>query len=254
QIRRIAVNRDKSCHRFPSLLWLRYLRTNPRRINLRKSDRLLGAQDGKATATVLRLSQGWINRSLVQVLAARSTFSLGVDALGATMNGGALHDGRFFAWLGQFQLARRLGDSGSQFIFRTDLQLAEDPLLPLEQFAVGGAYTVRGYRENQLVRDNGLVASAEFRIPVLRLPIPRLSRTVEDGFVQLAPFADFGWAENTDIATPDPNTISSLGLGLRWDPSSNLHAEIYWGYGLREIDTLNEDLQDSGIHFRVQAF
>ncbi|MGI8739012.1 MAG: hypothetical protein ACR2KU_05025, partial [Gammaproteobacteria bacterium] len=42
QIRRIAVNRDKSCHRFPSLLWLRYLPTNPRRINLRKSDRLLG--------------------------------------------------------------------------------------------------------------------------------------------------------------------------------------------------------------------
>lgn len=213
-----------------------------------------GAQDGKATATVLRLSQGWSNRSLVQVLAASSTFSLGVDALDATQSGGAQPDGQFFSWLGQFQWARRLNDSGNQFIFRSDLQLAEDPLLPLEQFAVGGASTVRGYRENQLVRDNGFVASAEFRITVLRLPIPSLSRTVEDGFVQLAPFADFGWAENTDIATPDHTAIASVGLGLRWDPSSNLHAEIYWGYGLQDIDTLNEDLQESGIHFRVQVF
>ncbi|MGH8502908.1 MAG: ShlB/FhaC/HecB family hemolysin secretion/activation protein [Gammaproteobacteria bacterium] len=213
-----------------------------------------GVQDGESDATVLRLSQGWIDRNLNQVLAARSTFSLGVDAFGATVNGGALPDGQFLAWLGQFQWARRFSESGNQLIVRTDLQLAEDPLLPLEQFAVGGAATVRGYRENQLVRDNGFVASAELRIPVFRLPIPRLSRTAEDGSVQLAPFADFGWAENTDIATPDPKTISSVGLGLRWDPSDDLHAELYWGYGLRDIDSLDDDLQDSGIHFRVQAF
>lgn len=213
-----------------------------------------GVQDGESDATVLRFSQGWVARSLNQVLAARSTFSLGVDALDATVNGGSVPDGQFLAWLGQFQLARRFSDRGSQVIFRTDLQLSEDPLLPLEQFAVGGATTVRGYRENQLVRDNGLIMSAELRIPTFRLPLPGLSRTGEDGLVQLAPFADFGWAGNTDMSPPDPETISSVGLGLRWDPSVNLHAEIYWGYALGELDNFDHDLQDSGIHFRVQAF
>jgi hemolysin activation/secretion protein len=213
-----------------------------------------GVQDGKSTVTTLRFSQAWLDRALDQVIAARSTFSLGVDALGATVNGGSLPDGQYLAWLGQFQWVSRFDERGDQFVFRTDLQLAEDPLLPLEQFAVGGASTVRGYRENQLVRDNGFVASAEFRIPVFRLPIPGLSRTAEDGFVQLAPFADFGWAENTNVATPDPKTISSVGLGLRWNPSANLHAELYWGYALRDIDNLDEDLQDSGIHFRIQVF
>ena len=55
----------------------------------------------------------------------------------------------FFSWLGQAQLARRLETLSAQVIGRVDLQLANDRLFPLEQFAVGGRYSVRGYRENQ---------------------------------------------------------------------------------------------------------
>ncbi len=66
---------------------------------------------------------------------------------------------KLLAWLGQFQLAHRLWDSDNQVILRADAQLTRDPLLPIEKFAVGGANTVRGYRDNQLVRDNGLVLS-----------------------------------------------------------------------------------------------
>lgn len=212
-----------------------------------------GVQDGKSNVTVLRFSQNWLDRQLRQVIAFRSTFSVGIDALGATINAAA-PDGQFFSWLGQFQWARRLGEVGYQLIFRTDMQLTPDSLLPLEQFAVGGARSVRGYRENQLVRDNGLVGSLEFRIPLFRLPIPGVSQGAEDGRVQLAPFADFGWAWNTDVPTPDPKTLSSVGLGIRWDPHTKLHAQLYWGLGLREIDTTEHNLQDSGLHFLVQAF
>ena len=38
----------------------------------------------------------------------------------------------------------------------------------MEQIAVGGMRTVRGYRENQMVRDNALISSLELRIPLLR--------------------------------------------------------------------------------------
>ena len=208
-----------------------------------------GVQDGESDVTVLRFSQEWVDRSFDQVLAIRSTFSIGIDVMGATS--GEEPDGQYLAWLGQFQWARRFSNRGDQVLFRTDLQLAEDSLLPMERIAVGGAGTVRGYRENQLVRDNALVTSLEFRIPVFRLPIPGISRGFEEGMVQVAPFADFGWAWNTDLPTPDPDTISSVGIGVRWDPSPRIHCEIYWGLALRDIDNPDEDLQDSGIHFLV---
>lgn len=210
-----------------------------------------GVQDGKSDVTVLRFSQEWLDRSFNQVIAARSTFSIGVDAMGATS--GAEPDGQYLAWLGQFQWAKRLSNRGDQVLFRADLQLAEDSLLPLEKIAVGGARTVRGYRENQLVRDNALVTSLEFRIPIFRLPIPGISRGPEEGMVQVAPFADFGWAWNTDLPTPDPDTISSVGIGVRWDPSPKIHSELYWGLSLRDVDNPDEDLQDAGIHFLVSC-
>jgi hemolysin activation/secretion protein len=211
-----------------------------------------GVQDGESTVSVLRFSQEWLDRSLNQVIAARSTISLGIDAFSATT--GPEPDGQFLAWLGQFQWGRLLNDRGDQVLFRTDIQIAKESLLPLERICVGGAMTVRGYRENLLVRDNALITSLEFRIPIFQLPIPGLSRGFEDGRVQLAPFADFGWGWNTDLPTPDPKTISSIGIGVRWNPLPHLRTQLYWGKALRDVDSPTSNLQDSGIHFLLSFF
>lgn len=61
-----------------------------------------GPANGRSNVTVLRFSQDWVNRSPNRVLAARSQFSFGLDALNATINNSGT-DGRFFSWLGQFQ-------------------------------------------------------------------------------------------------------------------------------------------------------
>jgi DhnA family fructose-bisphosphate aldolase class Ia len=37
------------------------------------------------------------------VITARSNFSLGVGAFGATINSGSVSDGQYLAWLGQFE-------------------------------------------------------------------------------------------------------------------------------------------------------
>jgi hemolysin activation/secretion protein len=200
-----------------------------------------GAEDGKSEVTVIRLISDWVDRRENQVIAARSSFSWGIDAFGATISANE-PDGRFFAWLGQFQWARRFGDNRNQMIFRSDIQLASDPLLSLERFAVGGAYSVRGYRENLLVRDNGVVSSLEFRFPVLR-DKTGISRT------QLAAFVDYGQAWNKSGDTPEPRSISSAGLGLRWDPTAYLHAELYGAVPFRKIENNDHDLQDEGLHF-----
>ncbi len=212
-----------------------------------------GEDKGESTVSVVRFSQDWLDRSLEQVLAVRSIFSVGIDAFDSTINKTGA-DGQFFAWLGQFQWIRRLPVLNSQLIFRHDMQFASRPLLPLEKFSVGGQHSVRGYRENQLVRDHGLASSLEWRVPVFRLPIPGLSQSMDDGVVQLAVFADFGWSKNIESPSPRPRTISSAGLGLRWDPSRKIHTELYWGRAFRNIDQNSEnDLQDSGIHFLVST-
>jgi hemolysin activation/secretion protein len=94
--------------------------------------------------------------------------SFGIHALGSTVNPGDLPSSEYFAWLLQSQWVRRFKFLDLQTIARMTLQLANKPLLPLEQIAVGGRYTVRGYPENTLVRDNGFIASLESRIPLIK--------------------------------------------------------------------------------------
>ncbi len=170
----------------------------------------LGVEDGEANVTAVRFTPEWIHRTQHQVIVARSRFTVGVDVLDATTHtDSSIPDGRFFAWLGQFQWVRRLPVWDIQTIVRLDVQLADDPLLSVEQIAVGGRFSVRGYRENQLVRDNGLITSLEVRVPLLR------EKPWAD-LVQVAPFVDYGRAWNTDLPTPNPRTIASVGVGLRW--------------------------------------
>jgi hemolysin activation/secretion protein len=208
-----------------------------------------GTENGRARATVLRFSQDWLDRGADQVIAARSTFNFGLPIFGATITDQP-PTGEFFSWLGQFQYVRRIiGET--QIIARTDIQLARDPLFSFEQIAIGGAGTVRGYRENELVRDNGIIASVEGRIPLFELALPRPFDEPLEGSVQLAPFFDFGRGWNTQLATPRPRDISSVGIGLRWEVSPVLLAQLYYGYALREIHHTGHDLQDSGIHFRI---
>jgi hemolysin activation/secretion protein len=204
--------------------------------------------DGKSEIAVLRFSQDWLDRSRTQVIAARSSFNFGLDAFGATINHDNSPDSRFFTWLGQFQWVRRLDLLESQILFRTDVQLANQGLLPLEKFSVGGASSVRGYRENELTRDNGLITSLEWRVPLMRLRVPYLSQETDDGLLQLAPFFDYGRAWNSGNETLFPKSISSVGLGLRWSPSQKIWGEVYWGKPLRDLPGLG-DLQDKGWHF-----
>ncbi len=220
-------------------------------------------EDGKSKLSVIRFSQDWIKRSSYDVFAARSSFNFGLDAFDSTINENDLPDSKFFTWLGQFQYVRRLNFDAlkkldnlhrSQIIFRTDLQWAEENLLPLEKLSIGGATTVRGYRENLLTRDNGLISSLEWRIPVFKLPIKGISKTPEDGEIYVAPFIDYGRSWNTEIDTPNPKSISSVGLGLRWNPNRAINTQIYWGHALRDIQEPDDkDLQDDGIHFELSV-
>jgi len=211
-----------------------------------------GEINGKATITVARFVQEWLDRDIDQVMAVRSTFSFGLDAFGSTVN--ALEpDGQFVSWLGQLQYARRFGERGHQLIFKSIAQLTSNPLLPMEKCALGGMETVRGYPENTLVRDRCFVASLEFRTPIYRLPLAGVSRGPNEGQVQLAFFTDYGYAKNKGAFDLKPNSISSAGAGLRWDANDKIKAAVYWGYPFQDVDTGEEAWTGSRVNFFVQA-
>ena len=187
-------------------------------------------------------------------MAVRSTLSFGLPVLGATEHSGDIPDGQFFAWLGQAQYARRLDFYDWQVSLRGDLQLTPDPLLPVEQIAIGGLNTVRGYRKNQLVVDNGWVASAELHIPLGQVEIPRVAQGPNDGLVQLRPFVDAGGGWNESAPDPDPDTLYGIGAGLYWQLNSRLAARLDYAFPLKNIDTPdNNDLQDIAIYFELTA-
>jgi hemolysin activation/secretion protein len=204
-----------------------------------------GADRGEMAVSALRFSQEWVTRRLNQVLALRSTFNFGVDVLDATDNGAVGQpNATFFHWLGQGQYARRLFDTQNEVVLRAMGQWTSEPLLALEQFSVGGFETVRGYLENQLVRDRGFVSSVEFRLPLLY-------NKTGAGILHVAPFFDFGGAWNVH-ESPDPTTIASTGLGLLFTPNKHASAQIYWGYRLRHIERPDDaHAQGAGIGFKI---
>lgn len=212
-----------------------------------------GESTGRNQATVWRLFQDYNRRWDKHALALRSTFSVGMDALGATPERtvpARFHDlykqfpdSEFFAWLGQAQYAWRLFDNGSQFVLRGNAQFSDDTLLPLERIAIGGLNSVRGYRENQLVSDQGYSLSMELHVPLMNgsdsNAIHRLT---------LIPFMDYGKAWNHGEHS---TALYSIGAGFAWQ-FKPVSVELYYGYALNKAKPYQQgDLQDDGLHFQA---
>lgn len=217
----------------------------------------------KTRVWAIRVGQELTTRTQTDALSLRSTFSFGLPVFNATTaprelpdpGGGdpiRAADGQFISWLGQAQYVRRLGPafrlgrldlSDAQLALRGAVQFSNSPLLTTEQFAVGGTDTVRGYRENTLVRDQGATASAELRIPVLRAGGGESVLTV-------VPFADVGYASDLSGVSGSTN-LSSVGVGLVFAPDPRFNAQLFYGYALQNRSDSRRDLQDVGLHFSV---
>lgn len=212
-----------------------------------------GIEDGQSDLSVFRAIQQYVDRSLDHVTAVRSTVSLGVDMLGATDHQD-MPDGQSVSWLGEFNHIRRFRSLGSRIITRLSLRVTDSPMLPAEKFAIGGASTVRGYRENLMTTDNGIAASVEWRLDLLQTDLPRLGNTLKNGLVQAAIFFDWAKGWNHRPPDPSPDSIYSAGIGALFFLGDMVNLKIYYGYALRDVHITGEhDLQDDGIHFRFQV-
>jgi hemolysin activation/secretion protein len=197
---------------------------------------------GRTRISALRFFQEWTTRNSREVLAVRSQFNLGIGALNATVNAEE-PDSRFFSWQGQAQWARLLAPE-TLLIVKANTQIAATRLLSLEQFGLGGLDSVRGYRQDYLLTDNGAFASAEVQIPILRL-------SQGSGLLQVTPFIDFGVAWNNQREDPDPNTLAAVGLGLRWSSGDRFTARLDWGIPLVSVDSQAKTWQENGLYFSL---
>jgi len=204
-------------------------------------------EDGISRTSVLRFGQDYVARDVRGAWAFRSQFNVGTQLFDATENdGGDIPDGQFFSWLAQAQRVQRLGED-HLLIVQFDAQLTPDPLLPSQQFVIGGGQSLRGYRQNARSGDNGYRFSVEDRITLDRdaAGIPRL---------QVAPFIDLGGAWNVqDNPNPesDQQFLIGVGVGLFYEPLPGLRIRLDYGLPLVDLDDRGDNLQDDGIYFSI---
>ena len=214
-----------------------------------------GANNGVEDVFVPRFIQEFVDRSQVHVLSVRSQFSLGVDAFHSTISAGP-PDGHFFDWLGQAQYIRRIGETDNLVIGRLSGQIADRPLLSVEQLELGGISSVRGYLENQVLSDNGIIASLEVRLPIWE-------DKDHNALVSLAPFSDcgVGWDNIVPVGEPSSTGVNlgrqgvvmpSAGIGILINPIKYVSGQLYWGYGFnRKQIPGGTGLQNQGFEFSV---
>ncbi|MFT7688079.1 MAG: hemolysin activation/secretion protein [Candidatus Azotimanducaceae bacterium] len=199
-----------------------------------------GAINGESRVSPVRLAASFSRSQAKQSIAGRLSVSKGTSNFDATENTNQA-DGDFTSYLAQLQYSKSLGE---RFVLSTRLlaQYASNPLLSIEKFSLGGLGSVRGYRQNQIVRDNTYLASIEGRY-----------RLKTDVFIELLVFADWGSGENHDDAiSQGKDSISSVGVGVSFRGIKGLSADLYLAHGFKDISVRDRNLQDDGIHFQLR--
>lgn len=83
--------------------------------------------------------------------------------ISGTIGSGKGLDNHFTIYELRYSRLQSLGDTQTGIV-RLRTQLTADPLSPLEQFSLAGPDAVRAYPVGQSLRDNGVFASAEYRV------------------------------------------------------------------------------------------
>jgi len=181
--------------------------------------------------------------------------------------GNAYADGEFL--IDRFQIARLQRFFSGQdapgkwtLFMKVDGQIASDTLVSAVRKSLGGANSVRGYKESEVSGDQGLVATLELRTPLFHNFIPGLKKSDEyleatpeawqRHRLQLIAFTDYGYVgvkEPRAGERPD-ETLFSAGVGLRLGLTKYSQMRADWGY---PFEKTTEDTPGSGrLHLSMQ--
>jgi len=202
--------------------------------------------EGRATTSVFRFGQDYLSRDVSGAWSLKSSFNLGTGLFGGTFI--TVPNAGFFSWNGQVQRIQSVG-ADAFLIGSLDAQLSANPLLSSQQFVVGGANSVRGFRQNVRAGDNGIRASVEGRFTVLRN-----ESADRRAIIQLAPFVDVGaiWNNGQNPnPLPSQNFLAGGGLGIIIEPVQNLLLRVDATIPFVNLADRGNNLQESSVFFNI---
>ena len=127
-----------------------------------------------------------------------------------------------------------------RFTGRLDAQQSSEPLIPGEQFGVGGMSSLRGFEERSVLGDSGTSLRLEGWAPPLT-----------DYSLQFVGFIDMASVELEDaqLGEDDSVSVSSVGLGLRWSWRQQLSLSLDFGSITEGVG--DQEDGDSKTHFSL---
>jgi len=129
---------------------------------------------------------------------------------------------------------------------------SDERLVPAKMTTFGGLYSVRGYREDEIVADGGIIASGQYEFDLVKYNQPvsdnqtnsTKSQNTEPWLKRLAPlaFIDYGRAKTKSPVLGEQETkeLCSAGVGLIVGLSDTFDASLYCGWPLRPTEETDE--------------
>lgn len=213
---------------------------------------LLFGIDFKSTDNNFSFSATPITNNLTHVIQARATWSgrlatrKGVTTFGATVTAapgnldsrnknvyfnrsrkGAMANYVYFRGRASHSMPLAFIGQGFSWSIRGELQVSNHNLIGSEQFQGGGMNSVRGYAEDAIYTDNGVLLSQELHLPPWTIP---WGGTGSAGQLRPFLFEDYAHAWNTD-KLPGETAVNLHSIGLGFDYSLGQHASIRAAYG-----------------------
>jgi len=139
------------------------------------------------------------------------------------------------------------------------LVTSDERLVPAKMTTFGGLYSIRGYEEDEVVADGGIIMSAQYEFDLVKYNEAKqeieteLDKSKEEKpwLRKLAPlvFVDFGRAKIKSPlwAEQEVHELCSIGTGLIVEIGDNFNAGIYYGWPLRSTE--DTDRGDGRFNF-----
>ena len=199
--------------------------------------------DAEATARVHRLAVEAVARQESWSSATRLQWSHGSTNAAGGGDGASSPQFDVAAFSGSW--ITQLGGGRGQVRARLEGQYTRDALFPFEKISIGGAASVRGYRENAGLHDRGVAGSVEWRsrdYPFLQERV-----TVSGGL-----FIDAGWGESARPRSDESSAVlASAGVLARVEIFRRVALQVAWAHPRKRESNGRRDAQDRGLHYAI---
>ena len=129
---------------------------------------------------------------------------------------------------------------------------SDERLVPAKMTTFGGLYSVRGYEEDEIVADGGIIASGQYEFDIVKYnqsmsnnqANSKKAQNTEPWLKRFAPlaFIDYGWAKikNPVLGEQETHNLCSAGIGVIVGLSDTFDASLYCGWALRPTEETDE--------------